>query len=327
VIAGSARVLKGALVPAFAVLAAACGSTATHSTGSTTGSQTRTTTTTGPLPGTGRPPVVIGDKNTPEQFVLGELYEEALAAAGFSVSLNRNIGPTQVTIRAMHQGSLNLYPEYIDAWNKQVAHEAGSFGSSRAAFAAGQRFADRQGLKLLRPTPFGNTEALAVTDYYARQHGLTAVRDLRTLGRSLTVGGPPQFKAAGLVALQRAYGFTSPAFKVLPVGDQYQALNQDAVQAADVTTTDGDLASGDYRVLKDPSHVLGWGNVVPVVTQQTLDKEGPTFAATVNAVSALLTVSAMRQMNEQVEQHVDPAAVAAQFLETHGLIGPGQAPS
>jgi glycine betaine/choline ABC-type transport system substrate-binding protein len=49
--------------------------------------------------------------------------------------------------------------------------------------------------------------------------------------------------------------------------------------------------------------------------------------ATINAVSALLTIPAMRQLNEQVEQHVDPATVAAQFLETHGLVGPGQSPS
>jgi len=111
------------------------------------------------------------------------------------------------------------------------------------------------------------------------------------------------------------------------VGDQYQALNQGSVQAAAVNTTDGDLASGDYRVLGDPSHVLGWGNVVPVVTQKTLEKEGPTFPATINAVNALLTLSAMRQMNEQVEQHVDPAAVAVQFLETHGLIPSGKGTS
>jgi osmoprotectant transport system substrate-binding protein len=296
-----------------------------RSAGSTTGSQTPSTPTV-TLPGTGKPAVVIGDKNTPEQFVLGELYDEALAAQGFNVSLNRNIGPTGVTIRALHQGSLDLYPEYIDVWDKAVAHEPQPFASSRAAYAAGQQFAIGQGLQLLNATPFGNTEALAVTDYYAAQHRLNAVRDLRKLDRPLTVGGPPQFQASGLISLERTYGFSSHAFRVLPVGDQYQALNQNTVQAADVNTTDGDLATGDYRVLKDPSHVLGWGNVVPVVTQSALAKEGPTFTATINAVSALLTLSAMRQMNEQVEQHVDPATVAAQFLETHGLIPPGQGP-
>ena len=321
-------IVWGVLVAPVALFAAACGSTAVHSVGSTTGTQTHTSTTTSvPLPGTGRPPVIIGDKNTPEQFVLGELYDEALASQGFSVSLNRNIGPTGVTMRALRQGSLDLYPEYIDVWNKQIAHDSRAFASSRAAYAAGQRFAIGQGLELLNPTPFGNTEALAVTDYYASQHHLRTVRDLGRLNRPLTVGGPPQFKTSGLVALERAYGFSSHAFKVLAVGDQYQALNQNAIQAADVNTTDGDLASDDYRVLKDPSHILGWGNVVPVVTQKTLEKEGPTFEATSNAVNALLTVSAMRQMNEQVEQHVDPAAVAAQFLETHGLIPPGKGPS
>lgn len=321
------RVVSGALLASLALLAGACGSTTIHSAASTTGGQTGTTTSTVRLPGTGRPPVVMGDKNTPEQFVLGELYDEALSAQGFSVSLNRNIGPTGVTIRAMKQGTLDLYPEYIDLWDQQVAHERQPFASPRTAYAAGQRFAIAHGLRLLNPTPFGNTEALAVTDYYATQHGLSSVRDLRKLGHSLTVGGPPQFKASGLVALQRAYGFSSHAFQILPVGGQYQALDQNAVQAAEVNTTDGELASGDYRVLKDPNHVLGWGNVVPVVTKKTLEKEGPTFAATINAVSALLTTSAMRQMNQQVDEHVDPATVATQFLQTHGMIPPGQGSS
>lgn len=319
--------LRPILLIVLALLAVACGSTAVHSAGSTGGGHTSATTTTGPLPGTGRPAVVVGDKNTPEQFVLGELYEQALAAEGFSVSLNSNIGPTQVIIRALHQGSLGLYPEYIDTWNAQVAHDHQTFNSSRAAYQAGQGFAFRHGLRLLNPTPFGDTEALAVTDYYATAHGLRTIRDLRKMGHSLTVGGPPQFKAGNLVALERAYGLVPPAFKILPLGSQYQALNQNTVQAAGVNTTDGDLATGDYRLLGDPGHVLGWGNVVPVVTQKVLEKEGPTFAATINDVSALLTLSVMRQLNEQVEQHVNPATAAAQFLETHGLLPPGQGSS
>lgn len=294
-----------------------------HAAGSTGGGQTQSTTT-ATLPGKGRPSIVLGDKNTPEQFVLGELYDEALTAEGFSVSLNSNIGPTQVAIRAMHQGSLDMYPEYIDVFNQEVAHYHQTFKSRAAAYAASQRYAVSHGMQLLNATPFGDLEAVAVTDYYATQHGLSTVGDLRTLDPSLTVGGAPQFKDGALAELQRAYGFSTHSFKVLPVGGQYQALDQNAVQAAGVSTTDGDLASGDYRLLTDPKHVLGWGNVVPVVTQKILTKEGPAFAATINRVSALLTLSAMREMNEAVEQHVDPAAVASQFLQTHGLTGTGQ---
>jgi osmoprotectant transport system substrate-binding protein len=309
---------------AVALLVAGCGGTTGPATTSPTTTSTQSTTT-GPLPGKGRPPLTLGDKNTPEQFVLGELYEQALAAKGFSVSLNRNIGPTGVTIRALRQGSLDIYPEYIDVWNGDIAHDGRTFKSMRAAYDSGQRFARSQGMELLRPTAFGDTPALAVTEYYASSHRLTQVADLGPFSSSLTVGGPPQFKTTGLAALERAYNLPAPTYKVLPVGGQYQALAQNTVQAAEVNTTDGDLSTGNYRVLRDPSHVLGWGNVVPVVTQKVLQAEGPAFATTIDAVSALLTQSVMRELNEQVEQHVDPATVATEFLETHGLIPPALA--
>jgi osmoprotectant transport system substrate-binding protein len=315
-----------AAAAALVLVVGGCGGAGVHtaSSGVTTSAPT---TTTGPMPGKGRPPVAVGDKNTPEQFVLGELYEQALAAKGFSVSLNRNIGPTGVTIRALRQGSLDIYPEYIDVWNRDVARDERSFKSVRAAYDSGLRFARSQGMELLHPTPFGDTSAIAVTDYYASSHRLTQIPDLGPSSSSLTVGGPPQFKSIGLAALEHTYDLPAPTYKVLPVGGQYQALAQNAVQAADVNTTDGDLATGEYRLLTDPSHVLGWGNVVPVVTQKVLQAEGPAFAATINAVSALLTLPVMRQLNEQVEQHVDPATVATLFLETHGLIPPGQGSS
>src|SRR5947209_15122604 len=91
------------------------------STASTTATTTSTTTTTSALPGTGRPPVTIGDKNFTEQFVLGELYSQALQAQGFTVTLNRNIGPAEVTIPALESGRLGMYPEYLDVWNTAIA--------------------------------------------------------------------------------------------------------------------------------------------------------------------------------------------------------------
>ena len=41
-----------------------------------------TTTQTTPPPGAGKPTIYIGDKNYTEQFILGELYYEALLAQG-----------------------------------------------------------------------------------------------------------------------------------------------------------------------------------------------------------------------------------------------------
>jgi osmoprotectant transport system substrate-binding protein len=300
--------------------ASACGATEHPATASST----TPGTTTSQLPGTGRPSVAVGDKNTfPEQFILGALYEQALGAQGYTVSLNRNIGPTDVTIRALQSGSIAFYPEYIGVWLTDVAGYKRTFPTANAAYQAGQQFAHAHGFKLLDPTPFSDTSAIGVTLTYAVQHGLSTIGDLRKLAANLTIGGPPQFEnsVAGLAGVEQAYGFAPAAFKQLPFGEQYPALDQGMIQAADVNTTDGQLASYSYAVLRDPAHVFGWGNVVPVVTRKVLEQEGPAFEATINKVSALLTTAVIRQLNAAVALgHQDPAKVAKQFLEAHQLL-------
>jgi osmoprotectant transport system substrate-binding protein len=313
-----ARVLRGIACLLVAVGVAACGA----STSTTSPLATSTTQTTA-LPGTGKPTVIIGDKNYTEQFVLGELYFEALKAQGFSVQLNRNIGPSEVTLQAIQSGRLSMYPEYINTWNQTIANNQRSYKTLADAVQAGQAYAFTHGLQLLTPTPFSDTDAIAVGLDYAVQNGLSTIRDLRKVAPELTFGAPPQFQQAaqnGLPALEQAYGFVPAAFKPLEIGGQYQALDQGLVQAADVNTTDAQLTSGNYVLLKDPQKVLGFGNVVPVVSSQVLQAEGPAFAKTINRVTKLLTLQAIRQLNAAVDLYnEDPAAVARQFLAAYGL--------
>jgi glycine betaine/choline ABC-type transport system substrate-binding protein len=54
---------------------------------------------------------------------------------------------------------------------------------------------------------------------------------------------------------------------------------------------------------------------------RALDAEGPAFEATINRVSALLTLPAMRELNSAVViSGQSPATVAQQFLQAHGLL-------
>jgi osmoprotectant transport system substrate-binding protein len=286
---------------------------------------TTTTSSTSTLPGAGKPVVTIGDKNYSEQFVLGQLYLQALQAQGFTVNLNRNIGPTDVTLQALKTGALAMYPEYLNTFDAAIAGYRHGFGTRLAAYRAAQRYALGHGLSLLATTPFSNTDALAVTVAFAHDNRLSTIYDLRRVAGTMTVAGPPQFahSAPGLPELSSAYGVTPAAFKALPVGAQYAALNGGTAQAAYVNTTDGQLASGDYRLLADHRRIFGWGNVMPVVSTTALDKEGPAFAATIERVSRTLTTPVMRQLNAAVDvAKQDPAAAAKQFLETHGLLQP-----
>ena len=297
----------------------ACGG-ATHSASAGRTTSTKRAST---LPGAGRPVVTVGDKNFTEQFVLGELYYQALMARGFSVLLNRNIGPTEVTLQALQSGKLSVYPEYLDTWNSSIAGQRRTFRTPNAAYQAGQRYALAHGLELLNPTQFSDNDAVGVSFNYAVQNGLSTIGDLRKVASSLNFGAPPQFQQSqtGLSALEQAYGFTPAAFKPLEIGAQYKALDAGTVQAADVNTTDAQLTTGNYSLLRDPRKVFGWGNVIPVVSVRVLDAEGPAFAATINRVSSLLTLPIIRQLNAAVDiAGEDPAVVAKQFLIAHGLV-------
>jgi osmoprotectant transport system substrate-binding protein len=318
---GASRTAAARTAAAILALAAigGCGGSSGAGATETPASSPRTTTSAG----TGKPLVTIGDKNTTEQFVLGELYYQALSAKGFNVMLNRNIGPTEVTLKALQSGRLAMYPEYLQTWNTAVAGYHHGFKTAYKAYQAAQHYALAHGLELLNPTPFSNTDAIGVTAQYALEHHLSTVRDLHKVAPTLTLGAPPQFQQGpnGLPQLEQAYAFVPATFKPLDLGAQYEALTQGTVQAADVNTTDGELTSGNYRLLKDPRHALGWGNVVPVASPRLLDIEGPVFAATVDKVSSLLTLGVMRRLNAAVEvSHQDPAAVARKFLIAHGLI-------
>ena len=81
--------------------------------------------------------------------------------------------------------------------------------------------------------------------------------------------------------------------------------------------------SGGYPLLRDPEDVFGWGNVVPVASARAIDSEGPVFVATINRISALLTLPAMRELNAAVVLYgQDPATVAQQFLQDQGVLPP-----
>jgi osmoprotectant transport system substrate-binding protein len=286
---------------------------------------TTTTTATVTLPGAGKPPVTIGDENLPEQFLLGQLYYQALKAQGFAVTLNENIGPPQVVMQALATGQLAMYPEYLDTWDQDVAGIQHQFPTRSAAYLAGLRYALKHGLDLLDPTPFSDTQAIGVTFDYAVENDLQSIADLAKVAPELTLGGPPQFQQSptGLSELENVYGTVPATFTPLEIGAQYQALDQGAVQAAVVNTTDPQLLSGSYPLLSDPEHMFGWGNVVPVASVRALDAEGPVFAATIDRVTALLTLPAMRELNAAVVlQGQDPATVAQQFLQDQGVLPP-----
>ena len=54
----------------------------------------------------------IGSKNFTEQKVLGEIYAQGLAAAGYNTSTDLNLGDQDTALAALKGGQIDAYPEY-----------------------------------------------------------------------------------------------------------------------------------------------------------------------------------------------------------------------
>jgi osmoprotectant transport system substrate-binding protein len=313
---------------AFALIAlsvglAACGSSSSSSgsTSSTTTAASTTTTSSASGPGAGKPAVTIGDKNFAEENILGQLYAQALEAKGYKVTLKENVGSSTIIYKALTSGQIEMYPEYTGTLLSAIANQTKEPPSAAAAYQQAKAFVEKQGLTLLNYTPFYDSDALATLPSYASAHHLTSIADLKALGKSVTVGAPPEFatRFEGLVGLKQEYGVV-PTFKPISIELSYKALESGQVDVQNVFSTDGQLLSGKFKILSDPKHVFGFQNVAPVVKKTVLTAEGPAFEETLNKVSALLTISAIQQMNAAVSIDKQPAAsVARQFLAANGL--------
>ena len=56
--------------------------------------------------------LTIGSKNFTEEFILGEIYAQALKAGGYKVRKQLDYGSELVAFKGVRDGKLDAYPEY-----------------------------------------------------------------------------------------------------------------------------------------------------------------------------------------------------------------------
>src|SRR5215831_17733809 len=181
------------LVVGAVALLAGCGSSGGNFSGKSFAPSTAVVGFPSGQPGAGKPAVTLGTKDFTEEYILGELYAQALTAQGFTVHLKQGIGPTEVIDPGLLNGSIGLYPEYIgeiESTLTNIAYGAGgAVGTASApldswqqAYEQAARFEDRRGFTLLQPTPFQNHDQIAVTKAFAAKYHLTTIEQLKGLG-------------------------------------------------------------------------------------------------------------------------------------------------
>jgi osmoprotectant transport system substrate-binding protein len=265
-------------------------------------------------------PIILGTKNFTEQYVLGQLYKQALEAKGMRVGYKESIGSTELIAKALTSGQITLYPEYTGVMLTVTFGRKSTPKSALATYQLAKQLWGRRGYVLGNQTPFQDVDAVAVLKATANRYGLKTVGDLRKVP-DLTLAAFPEFETrqTGLVGMRRAYGVTNVDFKPLAGISAYTLLDRGDVLAAGVFSTDPPLGSGKYVVLKDPRNIFGFQHVAPIVSRKLVN-ENPQLLPTLNRVSRLLTLKAMIAMNKAVAvDKRSPARVADAFLKANKL--------
>jgi osmoprotectant transport system substrate-binding protein len=270
--------------------------------------------------------VTIGSKNFTEQKVLGEIYAQALTAAGYSVSKELNLGDEKTALKALEGGDISAYPEYTGTAllsffgytaDKLPSDEGEAFDLAKEGFA-------KKNLTALPPTPFVSSNEVAVTKETADKLGLSKISDLKGKSQDLTLYGSPECRQRldCLLGLEQVYGLKFKKFVPVDIALRHEVLKKGQADVSIVFTTDPQNKREGFVLLEDDKGMFPPYNSTLVVRNDVLDKAGPDFAKTVELVNKDLTDEVMQELNARVDiDKSTPEQVAGEYLKETGLIG------
>jgi len=270
-------------------------------------------------------PVVVASFNFPESVLLADIYGQALQNAGVPVRLELDLGPRELVLPAVHQGLVDVVPEYLGSLLEALDPKA----SLRGASAADESRQLAQALKswnvsVLPSAPAEDQNALVVTQSLARRYGLRAISQLVSIAPTLTLGGPAECPTRPfcLRGLRSAYALRFAHFDAFDDESQrVTALAEQVIEVAVMDSTDGELATGQFAVLSDDRHLQPADNVAPLVSARAVRTYGNRVVAALDAVSARLSSRDLTFLNWRVEvAGNNPAAEAHAWLVREGLV-------
>jgi osmoprotectant transport system substrate-binding protein len=319
--------LAGLLALALALGVAACGS----SGDSTSSSSEETAEGGGAIvsnPQNEKVSLTIGSKNFPEQEILGEIYAQALAAAGYKVKSDLNLGSETVALQAVKSGTISGYPEYAStALTSFFGIEPEEVPpGAQAAYEKARAEFEKEGLTAFPPTPFASANAVGTLKTTAEKYGLETISDLEGQSEKLSLYGSPECRQRidCLAGLEKYYGLKFKSFHPVDIGFRYTVLEKGQADLSILFTTDPQLSAekDKFVILEDDKHVFPPGNVIFVTKAATAEKAGPDYEKTIVEVQKGLTLPVMQELDARVElEKQTPKQAAAAYLKSAGYTG------
>lgn len=271
--------------------------------------------------------LTIGSKNFPEQEILGEIYTQALAAAGYKAKSDLSLGSETVALKTLKAGKISGYPEYastaLTAFFGLEPEEVPA-GATAAWKKSNEEF-EKEGLTAFKPTPFASANAVGLLKSTAEKYHLKTISDLEGVSEKLSLYGSPECEERidCLAGLEKYYGLKFKEFKPVDIELRYSVLEKGQADLSILFTTDPELAAEKEKfvILEDDKHVFPAGNVIFVTSKKVAEEAGPDYQQTIEDVQTGLTLEVMQELDARVElERQSPAEAASAYLESAGYV-------
>ena len=271
--------------------------------------------------------LTIGSKNFPEQEILGEIYTQALKAAGYKAKSDLSLGSETVALKAVESNAISGYPEYASTALTSffgLEPEEVPSDATEAWEKANAEF-QKKGLEAFEPTPFASANAVGLLKSTAEKYGLKDVSDLEGVSQKLTLYGSPECRERidCLAGLEKLYGLKFKQFKPVDISLRYKVLENHQADLSILFTTDPQLSAekNKFVILEDDKKVFPAGNVIFVTRQSVAEEAGPDYQKTIEDVQSGLTLKVMQELDARVElERQTPEEAAAAYLEAAGYV-------
>jgi osmoprotectant transport system substrate-binding protein len=200
--------------------------------------------------------ITVGAANFSESATLGEIYAQALTAAGYKVKVQQ-IGNRELYEPALEKGDIDVVPEYAATLATFLAGKINGKDAKDPSSSDLQTtmtnltpLGAKVGLVFGQPSQAQDQNAFATTTAFSDKYGVKTLSDLaaKCSGAATVLGGPaecPQ-RPKCQQGLVQVYNFQAGKFATLDAGGPLTktALKQGTASVGLVFSSDGALAAG-----------------------------------------------------------------------------------
>ena len=247
-------------------------------------------------------PIIVGSKSFSESKTVSEIYALALEHAGYKVVRKPNIS-NSVVYKAVKTGQIDVYPEYTGTIVEAYLKKNASGKSAPQIAKLAKDGVKKEGLVTFNYAPGDNRQGVGIRTSVAKKYNIKTLSDLQKKANKIRFVSQGEFdkRADALPGMNKKYGkYNFKSQKDYDDSLKYKIMSQGKGDAAPVSTTDGQLATNNFTLLKDNKNLWPPYNLVPLVNKKSAESH-PKMEKALNKIDAKLTTKQLTNLNKKVD--------------------------